>query len=176
MEVGFIPESHQGSCILLVDAQAGLEDQFVSGVGEDFFGAGAAEGTCLGADGSIGFDGASGLAPVVRTGYGVEAQGVVEGDLGSLVYPLVGAASGAGGGLGSSVVLGYAVGAVVGVGGLFGAQGVGDQVAVGVVGVGEGAAPGDGDAGAVALGIVGVRSGFADLLSWNLPPMNAADG
>ena len=167
MEVGFIPEPHQGSCVLLVDAQAGLEDQFVAGVGEDFFGAGIAEGTFLGADGSVGFDGASGLAPVVRAGYGVEAQAIVEGDLGSLIHPLVGAACGAGGGLCSSVVLlysaaqgvlvvlgcgclvrvlvgegyrcggvhpGHAIGAVVGVGGLFGAQGVGEQVAVGVVG------------------------------------------
>ena len=73
---------------------------------------------------------------------------------------------------------GHAVGAVVGVGGAFGAQGVGDQVAVGVVGepaaargelavggvvgAGEGVSPGGGDAGAVALGIVGV--GFTPLV------------
>ena len=67
---------------------------------------------------------------------------------------------------------GHSVGAVVGVGGALGAQGIGDQVAVfvvgesaaargelpigGVVGAGEGVSPGDGDSGAVALGIVGV--------------------
>ena len=90
MEVGFIPESYQGSCVLLVDAQAGLEDQFVSGVGEGFPGAGSAEGTCLGADGSIGFDGALGFASVVRAGYGVEAQGVVGAGFGvSLAVPRI---------------------------------------------------------------------------------------
>ena len=90
MEVGFIPESHQGAGVLLVDAQAGLEDQLVSGVCEGFLGAGTAEGTCLGAHGSIGFDGASGLAPVVRVGYRVEAQGVVGAGFGvSLAVPRI---------------------------------------------------------------------------------------